>query len=251
MELSEFYIGYLPKAPAGIRKIVRLVVGGILLVSVAGALLFAAAQREFANSSFEFGKMTEYQGDLIEEPYPSLIVHGQSGATESKNPFLLVAPGKHGAEQIVNGYGGRNVRLRGTLIHREEGQMIEVVPGSITEASGRQASRPAPRYLGEFTLNGEIVDSKCFLGVMNPGRGKVHRDCAVRCISGGIPPAFVTEDLAGATKILLLTDETGKPLKKGLFLNRVAQPLQIHGRVVESEGLLYLQAAPGQIITLR
>ena len=29
---------------------------------------------------------------------------------------------------------------------------------------------------GEVTLAGEIVDSKCYLGVMNPGNGKVHRD---------------------------------------------------------------------------
>ena len=251
MVLSEFYIGYLPKAPAGVRKMVRLVVAGILIASIAGALLFAAAQREFANSSFAFGKITGYQGTLFEEPYPGLIVQDQSGATENGRTYLLVAPGKHGAELIVNGYAGRNIRLQGTLIHREEGQMIEVVPGSIGEASGRPVSRSAPRYLGEFTLKGEIVDSKCFLGVMNPGQGKVHRDCAVRCISGGIPPAFVTDDLAETARILLLTDETGKPLKKGLFMKRVAQPLQIHGRVLESEGLLYLQAASGEIITLR
>ena len=44
--------------------------------------------------------------------------------------------------------------------------------------------------LDTFTLIGEIVDSKRYLGVMNPGNGKVHRDCAVRCLSGGIPPIF-------------------------------------------------------------
>lgn len=249
--MSEFYIGYLPKSPEGIRKIVRLVVGGTLILFVAGALLFAAAQKNFADSAFEFGKITEYQGALVEEPYPSLIVQSQSGATHSGKPYLLVAPGKHGAEQILSGFTGRNVRLRGTLIHREEGQMIEVVPGSIAETKGWLAEHSAPRALGEFTLNGEIVDSKCFLGVMNPGEGKVHRDCAVRCISGGIPPAFVTDDLAETTKILLLTDETGRPLNREFFLDRVAQPIQIRGRVLESKGLLYLQAMPVEIITLR
>jgi hypothetical protein len=29
---------------------------------------------------------------------------------------------------------------------------------------------------------------------MNPGRTKVHRDCAARCIRGGIPPMLVTAD---------------------------------------------------------
>jgi len=36
---------------------------------------------------------------------------------------------------------------------------------------------------------GEIVDSKC-LGVMTPGQLTTHRACAIRCISGGIPPVL-------------------------------------------------------------
>jgi len=42
--------------------------------------------------------------------------------------------------------------------------------------------------LGTQTLVGEIVDSKCFLGVMNPGQLTTHRACAIRCISGGVRP---------------------------------------------------------------
>ena len=39
-------------------------------------------------------------------------------------------------------------------------------------------------------LEGEILDPKCWFGVMKPGEGKVHKSCAIRCISGGIPPVF-------------------------------------------------------------
>jgi hypothetical protein len=45
--------------------------------------------------------------------------------------------------------------------------------------------------LGTQTLIGEIVDSKCYLGVMNPGALIPHRACAIRCISGGIPPVLL------------------------------------------------------------
>lgn len=119
--------------------------------------------------------------------------------------------------------------------------MIELVPGSISETGEAAGFTPAPQNLGEFTIQGEIVDSKCFLAVINPGEGKVHRDCAVRCISGGIPPGFVTDHFNGTSKILLLTDEDGNALNKKMFLDKVAQPAQIHGRVREHDGLVYLQ----------
>lgn len=226
-------------------------VGGILLASIAGGLLFAVAQQNFANSTFEFGKTTEFQGRLVKKPYPSLIVTTtlEDNHTDQK-PFLLVAPGKHGATPLIEGFTERNIRLRGALIHREEGQMIEVVPGSITQAAEAPRETGATRRLGGFTLRGEIVDSKCFLGVMNPGEGKVHRDCAVRCISGGIPPAFLTSDLTGKPQILLLSGENGRPLDKEAYLYRVAQPVQIHGQVLEVDGLLYLQFEPAQVAAL-
>ena len=47
---------------------------------------------------------------------------------------------------------------------------------------------------------------KCYLGVINPGNGKVHRDCAVRCLSGGVTPVFATNDFNGRPTILVLTD---------------------------------------------
>lgn len=248
--MDEFYVGYLPKAPPGIRRRVRLLVGGVVIASVAGAILFAAAQKNFANSTFEFGRTREFQGILVQDPYPSLMMRPTSDAEESEKTYLLVAQGKHGAEQIVRGFAGKNVCLKGTLIQRDEGRMIEVNPGSIAATAAVDRSAQGPRVLGEFTLKGEIVDSKCFLGVMNPGEGKVHRDCAVRCISGGIPPALLTSDFNGSQKILLLTDENGKPLRKSILLDLVAQPVQIHGLVLEKGNILYLEATATQITAL-
>ena len=48
--------------------------------------------------------------------------------------------------------------------------------------------------LGMSTLVEELVDTKCFLGVMRPASGNVHRGCAVRCLGGGAPPALLVRD---------------------------------------------------------
>ena len=67
--------------------------------------------------------------------------------------------------------------------------------------------------LGEHTLRGEIVDIKCYLGVMKPAHGKPHRSCAARCISGGIPPVLMVKDRDGDTNYLLLVSaEFGQTL---------------------------------------
>jgi hypothetical protein len=88
--------------------------------------------------------------------------------------------------------------------------------------------------LGTFALSGEIVDGKCYLGVMNPGSGKVHRDCAARCLSGGVPILFVTNNFRGEPAVLQLTDSGRKPLSKAAFLDHVGQPVRLRGTIVES-----------------
>jgi hypothetical protein len=92
--------------------------------------------------------------------------------------------------------------------------------------------------LGEVTILGEMVDSKCYLGVMNPGRTKVHRDCAVRCISGGIPPMLVTGD---ATYLLVGTD--GRQLNQEV-LNMVGETIEVRGMAVRSGETLSIKSEP-------
>ncbi len=161
-----------------------------------------------------------------------------------------LAEGKHGADSQVAAFARKTVQLRGTRIYRDNQTMIEVVSGSISLKRDSTRSQPPSQELGIFELAGEIVDSKCYLGVMNPGSGKVHRDCAVRCISGGIPPVFATNDFNGSPAILLLTDLHQKPLPKETFLKLVAQPVRIHGSVVKTGETLYLKTGPSAISPL-
>ena len=130
------------------------------------------------------------------QPFPTLLVArpGEIGQQDKYSRYLLDAPGKHGADDLVATFDGKQVRLQGQLIYREGGTMVEIAPGSIAVIDATPTVPATTRDLGTVTLTGEIVDSKCYLGVMNPGQGKVHRDCAGRCLSGGIPPIFVTTD---------------------------------------------------------
>jgi hypothetical protein len=128
--------------------------------------------------------------------------------------------------------------------------MIELVPNSIRavpllsdEAAGQTAREID---LGVFTIVGEIVDTKCYFGVMNPGKGKVHKDCAVRCISGGIPPALLVRSQDGESTVFLLVGADGRQLH-GEILNKVGEPVEIQGRLVRNGDTLRLSAEPRSI----
>jgi nitrite reductase/ring-hydroxylating ferredoxin subunit/DMSO/TMAO reductase YedYZ heme-binding membrane subunit len=243
---DEFYVGYLPQAPPVIASRTGLLVVGLLGFAAALALALAARQRPFDPGVFEFGVAREFAGLAIERPFPALWVERPGGAVSR---YDLVAAGKHGAAALVAGLDERAVRLRGSLIYREGRSMIEVEAGSLAAAgdpvsAARLRERlPSLEDLGARTLVGEIVDTKCFLGVMKPGRSKPHKSCAIRCISGGIPPALVVQDEAGRTEWFLLAGRDGRALNREV-LEFVAEPVEIRGRVERQGDLLVLRAEP-------
>jgi len=222
---SEFYVGYLP-IPGGLRKFTRRVVGALGAVAVATAAMVIAAQHPFASSVFEFEQYRDLRGTLLAAPYGALAIPGQG------SPWLLVGQGKHGAGDL-SPLDGREVQLRGERIFRGEDHMIQLQPGTL-RAAGHGDLAVAIVDLGEVQLTGEVVDSKCYFGVMNPGNGKVHRDCAVRCISGGVPPAFLVRDGEGRASTMLLANW------KRELLDHIAEPMTLRGRLSRSSGRVTL-----------
>ena len=249
--MNEFYVGYLPKAPAGISRRVRAVVIALMVIAVVGAITFASVQRTFAPAMFEYGKERSFEGIIEGKPFPTLLVKRPGSQDSGASHYLLVAEGKHGADDEVSEFEGKAVRLKGTLIYRGNQTMIEVVKGSISLAGSAEALPAAAKTLGIFELSGEIVDGKCYLGVMNPGSGKVHRDCAARCLSGGVPILFATNDFRGEPAVLQLTDSNQKPLPKAAFLDHVGQPVRLKGTVVENGDTLIFEIDPAGITRLR
>jgi hypothetical protein len=242
---DEFYVGYLP-GPPGIRAVVRR--RALLLVIGAAALgaLLAADMRPFPAKVFEWGEPRTFEGWMERSPVPSLLVRrpGVTDPADVWTRYLLVRPGKFGAGAEADEFDGNRVELEGALIYREDQAMIEIVPGSVRLAA-REAGGPDGSFesLGEHTLAGEIVDSKCYLGVMSPGSTKPHRACAARCIAGGIPPVFLVRRDDGRALHLLLLSRDGKTVNREV-LPMIAEPLEITGAVERHHDLLVLKADP-------
>jgi hypothetical protein len=244
--MTDFYVGYLPKAPISLARFVQKVIIVLGLLAVTAALVLVVGQMPFASSAFEYGKLRSFEGVVVTQPFPTLLVArpGKTGQQDKYSRYLLVAPGKHGADDLVASFDGKLIGLQGQLIYREGGTMVEITPGSITVLNTAPAVQEATRDLGAVSVTGEIVDSKCYLGVMNPGQGKVHRDCAARCTSGGIPPIFVTTD---GHEQFLLVGLDGRALGRGALREFIAEPIQIQGELLETGSTQLLEVDPSAL----
>lgn len=248
---DEFYIGWEDKAPPLIASRVRWVMVFLLLITIVLGTGLAFRQRTIGRSIFEWGRVKEFTGILKGEPYPHLLVSrpGSIAGQARFSSYYLVKPFKFSLDpQVIRRFEGATVSLRGTLIYRDNQTMIEVVSDSIKSATGSKKLRDANEMtntvdLGPQTFVGEIVDSKCYFGVMNPGHLATHRGCAIRCISGGIPPILLVRQTNGVALHFLLVSSDGHSVNKEV-LGMVAEPLQITGQVVRQDELLILRADP-------
>ena len=131
--------------------------------------------------------------------------------------------------------------------------MIEVGPDAITTiGDGRARSFEPLHSLGPVVVQGEIVDSKCHLGVMKPGEGPAHRDCAVRCLLGRVPPMFVPHDRSGRvndrSRRLSLVSQDGRP-----FVGAdgwAGRAVAIRGELLQRGAQRFLAASPSAIRVL-
>jgi hypothetical protein len=236
---DEFFIGWL-KMPPGYQRFVRTVVAVLLFLATTMAWILPARQQSPGTAVWESAQTT-LEGLVLAEPYPILRVADPASSSGIRS-ILLVEEGKHGAAARVMPFAGRTVRVTGTFLHRDDRWMLELAPNdsavqsldSLTRETRQALAAPKKSALGRVNLQGEIIDPKCYLGAMKPGGGKTHKACAILCISGGIPPMFVTRDEAGHETFYLLTTTAGGPLHD--------QILPFAGDVVELAGELELDA---------
>jgi len=241
---DEFYVGYLDQAPPGIGRFAQLCACALVLLAFGVGALVTAQQRHYGDGHFDFGVERSFEGWIELDPHPVLSVPRPSSDGVSR--FLLSGIGKAGAEDEFSAQAdGDFVRLFGTAIYREGDVMVEVAPGTVEDCKpplGRVL--PESMDLGQVQLVGEIADSKCYLGVMDPGFAAPHRACAVRCISGGVPPVLIHRHPDGSARTLLIVGPEGEAIGKQL-LDRVAEPVEVNGRLERRGDQLVLFAAPG------
>jgi sulfoxide reductase heme-binding subunit YedZ len=228
---SEFFIGWQSKMAPALGRFVRTAVISlaVFMPAVVGAVVWF--QHPVDRGRYEFGIEKQFEGVLYERPIPRLRLTSTDG---KQVDHVLVGAGKFGPPPVIVGAHGKRVRFSGSLIVREPLHMIELNrPDTFTvlDRDAKPAPEPATSPLGDGRFVGELVDTKCFSGVMRPATGKVHRACAIRCLSGGVPPGLLVRDSKGDGVVFLLAGPGDEPLR---------YDVQLAGTLIEVEGALEL-----------
>ena len=237
---DEFYVWYRRSSLGdSTKRSLKIFVFGALLFIIGGALVFALSQKQFKNSSFEVSSDTKITGVFHESPYPMLRV--QLAENTFKNVLLLgfgklsVNPYLQKLRSEVTDLDGKKLSIDGNLIYYNGKTLIQITEKEkVSLIANASFEIPQSEVVSEMTLRGEIVDPKCYFGVMKPGMGKIHRSCAILCISGGIPPVLATTDANNLSEYYLLTDAKGNPIHKDI-LPFVGKPAEIKGIVEKNE----------------
>jgi len=253
---NNFYIGWQEKAPKPYAKAIKRFVGAVIILIVLIATLLVFTQRDFVNSVFEFGKLSTHEGILVKAPVPMLKVPAGSNVdgTPLYNSILLIGFGKFGAEATLadieeaqeQDLGGKMVKLKGTLIYYQGKKALELTQGVEAFAGFSESNfiyESKKTDIGTVSLRGEILDPKCALGVMKPGYGKPHRSCAIRCLSGGIPPILRVTNKNGETNYCIVIGEDGQLVNQEL-LDYVADQVQLCGHLELQDDWLVVYTNP-------
>ena len=257
MENKEFFIGWQEKLPPSSKKVIKKYLFMIFILIPIFALIVVLNQQYFRDHVFNLGKITEVEGIYISKPLPMLLVDDKNWDQSLSREILLVGYGKSGAEGVIENsvegsasIDGHRLRLQGTLIHGDGKTVMELTKKdkSVVEVFENTLISSNQIDTGSRELTGEIIDPKCYFGVMKPGEGKVHKSCAIRCISGGIPPVLKVEHEALNIYYLILGNE-GQKINKEL-LQYVAEPVRISGKTYKINGWNVIEINSSDVVIL-
>lgn len=277
---DEFYVGYLDEAPPGIRRFARRLAVGLIALAAATGLGLPLLLERFDEGVFEYGTVRDYEGELLVDPHPRLLTadgptEGYLLVAEGKHALKV----DNRVSLPWQSDPGVEARVTGTLIQNPEAAMLEVRSLQVVGAGNEERvdeSRPSDLEAGgtvRFRISGgepeveavpepadgaptlhigpesyatyvgEIVDTKCYLGVMKPGRGKPHRDCASLCIRGGVPAALLVRTESGERALLHLMNALGNRVGPEV-LKWVGEPVAITGILRQQDERLVLMVLP-------
>ena len=207
---DDFFIGWQESPPKVYIKSAKLFFVFTLALSAVIVCIYIVAQKGYKNSRYKIGEITSIQGTFYAHPKPNLV-------TQEEKVIFLTGKGKFGAEQTIanwelensNKLDGKQVTLQGTTASYNGVTFLELAlqEASIALIDGNTTrKRDISNKSIPLELSGELVDPKCYFGAMKPGFGKIHKSCAIRCLSGGIPPVLVSEK--GDYYMVLLQENT-------------------------------------------
>ena len=83
---------------------------------------------------------------------------------------------------------------------------------------------------GEISAKGEILDMACFLS--HGSKGEEHASCASRCVKGGQPMGFLTEE--GTVYLLFASHTDGSPFEEAKSF--AGKKAEVKGSVSSKDG---------------
>ncbi len=242
---DDFYVGYIGKSQQ-LRNFYQTLVPLIVLLVLGALFWILSSQENSAGGFWDVDRPIKLTGKLVTKPYPTLITQHQS--EHGFRSVMIVGEGKDAASAWAKPFDAMHVSITGNLIHAGGWELLEISsPDSIEVTQSSSTSvLPVKQPLSQVSIKGEIVDSKCFLGVMRPGEGKVHKACAGLCLMGGMPPILVVKNDSGQRAGYLLTTHENTSASR-IVVPYVAEPVEVMGNVERYGDLLRLKILPNSI----
>lgn len=232
---DEFFVGYLP-TPKGLALFYKVITPVLIILVLGFGYWFSKSQPSAGTGVWDLSGPATVSGYLTVDPYPVIHFVG-----DEKRSVILVQQGKKSANPIAKPFAKQWVSVSGIAINRGDWSMLELPATAVFEVNTQQPAIDfSAEALGNITLQGEIIDSKCFLGVMKPGAGKAHRACAAMCLRGGMPPMFVVTNGSGERFGYLLMHANGDSASLDL-VEHVGLPVELSGSLEKRGDMLYLR----------
>ncbi|WP_107676522.1 hypothetical protein [Agrobacterium sp. LAD9] len=235
-----FFVGYFKKVPADVRA---LMIGFIVffVAGMASASVFLSLNTESPGAGSYADELQggHLVGTMEVRPYPILRVPAD-GARPAR-AVMLAGSGKFGVDDRALPLAGKAAQAGGIFVKRGDLAML-LIGGEddLKPAEPQTPIRPgtaASEDLGRWRLTGEICDGKCSAGAMKPGTGLAHKACANLCISGGVPPVFVSTAPVDGHIFFLLASKDGGPMPAAL-LDKTGLPVVLEGNIERRDDLL-------------
>lgn len=257
--IPEYFIGWQNSLPKSYLKAIRSFVFPAFTLSLFFGIVFTITQKHLANSSFDYNHPLTLAGAVNIYPFPHLrYIQGKDIYGNPTYALIpLVNTNKFGADEILQTWCARQKGepcqgvITGGILQRDDRRAMELSGGITSLDIKTDLSVPTGAIvkLSDTVLMGEIVDPKCYLGAMNPGEGKPHRSCAIRCISGGIMPVLVWKIDQNKKEYAVLTGEKGKPINQEVLF-ALGEPVKISGKLYQIDNWYWFEIKITDIIRL-
>ncbi|MFN8178351.1 MAG: hypothetical protein U0167_10490 [bacterium] len=101
-----------------------------------------------------------------------------------------------------------------------------------------------PEAAKSMTVTGEIVDLGCYLG--HGAKGASHKDCATKCIAGGMPMGVLTKE--GKLYLLVMSHDNAEPFTKAKDM--AAEEVKVTGPVSKRSGMEAIEVDAIELATM-